>query len=663
MLESFYQLWNGLGSILNQYLVHLWPNFALMLDDAASDPRIIAAWFISALLIIATITILIVTYNGLRGWGRVRRVSQTLARMHPSEMADKRRDLLTRFVGERSKADGISHAWKEFDDSLVVSRDGDRLYNTLDAEHFFNTHSLARGVTDSRLLAAVPSFLIAIGVLGTFVGLTVGLSGLELGGEADVDDLRDGIHSMIAGAAVAFATSVWGVFLSVAVNAYEKFWESGIRRYVANLQDQVDYLFPRLTSEHSLNDIAGSSLESQKALQTLHEKIGEQLQEKLEVAGSQFQQRLVDGIQSVMRESLDKINAEANQQSTATLEKLVEQFMHRMGETGEEQRRLLDAASNNMQGALTQLGEQMSSLVAELSRQQESAGRYSEQQRQQVEAMSQRLQEDNEQRLTALKTQFEGLMSMLGEQAEKQQANADLRDQDRHEQMRLSLEAHSEAQKRSEDTISQLIQYQRSNNEQVDNQIKSLCDELGRATQCIKQSSTALSDGATQLKDMGQHLRDATSGLQGPVRAMTQRIGELSSEISHAEARLREETLHLQKLQETITATTNEFQQSAKLANEGFKALETHQEQFLRGLSNNFGQIIKALRGQVEDLEKQAQQWLDTYSSEVARQTSDRMMEWDKQTRNFADNLHKSIQAIGDVVEEIEDKVSRNAAR
>lgn len=657
------EVFTGLAAIWREYLVHLWPQFALMLDDAATDPRAIAAWFIAFLLAIAAITGAVVTINGVLGTIRIRRLARVLRGLNPEEMAERRRDLLSRLVGKKRKADGTSHVWKEFDDSLVVSRDGDHLYNTLDAEHFFNTHSLARGVTDSRLLAAVPSFLIAIGVLGTFVGLTVGLSGLELGDDADVDALRDGIHAMIAGAAVAFATSVWGVLLSVGVNAYEKFWETWIRRYVARLQDQVDHLFPRLTSEHSLNDIAGSSLESQKALQTLHEKIGEQLQEKLEAAGSHFQQSLVDGIQAVMRESLDKMNAEASQQSTETLEKLVEQFMQRMGETGEEQRKLLDNASHNMQGAVNQLGEQMSSLVSELSQQQEAARERSDEQRQQAEATSQRLQDDNERRLSNLQEQFERLMSELGTRAEEQQERADLRERDRQERMQQGLDAYGQAQKRTETVVSQFVEHQQQHSERVEAQLSSLLEHLESATGSIERSSTSLATGAGHLDDMGQNLQQATSGLQGPVRDMTQRLGEISAELARAESQLREETQHLDGLRQALSTASGEFQESAKLATEGFRALEKHQQEFLTSLSNNFGQVTKTLRDQVEGLEKQAQNWLEAYAEEVSRQTSDRMDEWDKQTRNFADNLHKSVQAIGDVVEEIEGKVSRNAAR
>lgn len=68
------------------------------------------------------------------------------------------------------------HLWKEFDETLVEARIGDEihLHSIYDSNHFFNSSTLARGIAESRMLAAVPGFLTALGVIGTFVGLQLG---------------------------------------------------------------------------------------------------------------------------------------------------------------------------------------------------------------------------------------------------------------------------------------------------------------------------------------------------------------------------------------------------------------------------------------------------------------------------------------------------------
>lgn len=661
MIDHIREILSGLARLFPTHLIHLKPDFSLLLDDP-TNPRTIAVWFILLLCIIAFSTFLFVTYNGVRGIWRIRQLRRIVLGLRSEELASKRRELLSRFTGPEAKQGGIGHVWREFDDSLVVSREGDRLHNTLDAEHFFNTHSLARGVADSRLLAAVPSFLIAIGVLGTFVGLTVGLSGLQLGAAATVDDLRQGIQVMIAGAAVAFATSVWGVLLSVMINAYEKIWETGIKRSVAGLQDRIDNLFPRLTAEHSLNDIAGSSQESQKALQTLHEKIGDQLQEKLEAAGTQFQESLVGGVQAVMREALERMNTEANQQSTETLEKLVQQFMERMGETGEEQRKMLDSAADSMQGAVNQLGDQMSSLVDELSRQQDVVGQRAVEEQQRTEETSRRLQRENEERLLAMQGQFENLTTTFMTQIEQQQEQADRRELERQARLQGGIEALGAARERTETSISQFVEGQRQYSDRLESHLNDLLKHLESASGSIERSSAQLSTGAGSLEEMGGHLKEATGTFHSSTRDMTAQLGKMAKQVESVENQIEAQVQRLQSLQESLANASMEFQGSAKLASEGFKALANHQDAFLQSMRDNFGLITKTLRTQVEELEKQAEQWLRAYAEEVSRQTTDRMAQWDDQTRGFADNVGRSVQAISDVVDEIEGKVLRHAS-
>jgi len=120
---------------------------------------------------------------------------------------------------------GAGHLWKEFDETLVEAKVGEEihLHNIYDADHFFNSSTLARGITESRMLAAVPGFLTALGVIGTFVGLQLGLSELNIGNDVAVQEMKDGLAHVISGAKIAFMTSVWGVTLSVLFN----FLESG----------------------------------------------------------------------------------------------------------------------------------------------------------------------------------------------------------------------------------------------------------------------------------------------------------------------------------------------------------------------------------------------------------------------------------------------------
>ena len=155
-------------------LQHLIPDFAHMFS---ANPNGISAWFwlVTALIFGFSLFFLMLHFRHFRA--RMRALRSLLDGQSKETLAANRRETLHK--AQELKATNVGMLWREFDESLVLSSDQQKLFNTLDAEHFFNARTLASGLTASRLLAAAPSFLVAVGVLGTFVGLTVGLEALR----------------------------------------------------------------------------------------------------------------------------------------------------------------------------------------------------------------------------------------------------------------------------------------------------------------------------------------------------------------------------------------------------------------------------------------------------------------------------------------------------
>ena len=263
--------------------------------------------------------------------------------------------------------------WQDFDESLVMSPDGEHLYNTLDADHFFNSHTLARSVTESRLLAAVPGFLTAIGVIGTFLGLQLGLEALELN-TGDIEQLKNGISTLISSASIAFKTSVWGVGFSLVFNAIEKFVEGRLRNEIASLQTRIDELFPRITAEKSLLEIEGHSKTSKDTLNGLAEQIGERMQVAVQGMADSVTTGMEQSLAKVMEPAIAKLvnasNDLANKQGKSSedaLKKLLEEFSNQLGKAGTEQGAALNQASRGINSSINQWGDTMSRFMAQLN--------------------------------------------------------------------------------------------------------------------------------------------------------------------------------------------------------------------------------------------------------------------------------------------------------
>lgn len=196
---------------------------------------------------------------------------------------------------------GLQQA-SEFNDLLVVVPvPGKPLEGTLkrcgSASEVFNSGTLAHGLIGNRMLLAVPAILTGLGVLGTFVGLQIGIGSLNLSGE-EIENLDKSIAPIISGCSTAFSTSVWGVFCSLVFTIFEKLLEWLAVRKIRLLQCRLDVLIPRYTPEESMIHLQRSSLEREGILKGLAVAIGDEMQKAMNRLGSSITEAVRDSLGS-----------------------------------------------------------------------------------------------------------------------------------------------------------------------------------------------------------------------------------------------------------------------------------------------------------------------------------------------------------------------------
>lgn len=107
---------------------------------------------------------------------------------------------------------------------------------------------------------------VSIGVLGTFIGLSAGLSDLNVG---DTDSLRAGIGSLLDGMKVAFYTSVFGVFLSLVWTFFDRVLGHKLDLEIDWHAERLDYLLSTEDEELFLNRLEKISRKQADHLKTL----------------------------------------------------------------------------------------------------------------------------------------------------------------------------------------------------------------------------------------------------------------------------------------------------------------------------------------------------------------------------------------------------------
>jgi hypothetical protein len=670
-------------------LEHLLPDFSAL---AKSSPQGLATLFWVFMVAVFVVSFIAVNRHFIRFKRRLSALKSLIDGQDKKALAANRREVLQK--AEQLENSDVGKVWREFDESLVISGDQSALYNTLDADHFFNARTLATGLTGSRLLAATPSFLVAIGVLGTFVGLTVGLDSLNLNSRSDISHLRDGIDNLIQGAAVAFMTSVWGVGLSLILNMVEKLGESSALRQIRIVQQEIDFLYPRIPAEQSLVHIADSTRESKEALQELHERIGDRLQESIKGVSDSMEEAFTTALNRIMAPAIESLVSNASQQSTQVLERLVGDFVEGVSGAAKDQGAMLEKAASDVNTAVTGMSSQMGDLFVKLNEQQSQQIESSRQQAGQFDEQVLKVAESTASSQKALDDRFSKLMESLSEQAAKQLEEAEHRNLKasesaihRHAEMEQSFaglteemmgrlksqiaaaderenlrqdrfseqsEKAAEQQQSLLNNIAESVRTTQQQSIELAGQHRELLDQLGRVTESITTSSKHMDNSSNQLGIYGSQVRQATELLGTRMTEVLSGIEFAGEQNTAMTERLSEQSRLLESLQRTIQESIEQYGNAAKLTNEGFGELKSHQQEWLRSIKSEFSGLSENMAHQVSAIEKQAESWLSSYSTQVNQQIEDRMEKWNSSSRAYADSMLRIVENMNSILDELE---------
>ena len=155
------------------------------------------------------------------------RLGATESDDHGAEaVTDRRNDFAQRFEEhdhEFSKDFGL--VWKEFVETLILPAPGsdDPIRNTREVSRDLNDQTIVFPEISAGWHQSVPNLLTGVGILGTFLGLAVGVgvasSGLTSG---DSETITQSLLQLLDGAALAFGTSIAGLSSSLIFLVWER---------------------------------------------------------------------------------------------------------------------------------------------------------------------------------------------------------------------------------------------------------------------------------------------------------------------------------------------------------------------------------------------------------------------------------------------------------
>ncbi len=168
-------------------------------------------------------------------------------------------DLFESITEKNSK---YKELWSRYYTRVTEKNDDERIR----VEPFFGFDVMHYHMGHRPLMDVGAGISVSIGVLGTFIGLSVGLSELSLG---DTDALRTGIGSLLDGMKVAFFTSVFGVFLSLIWIGFDRYISSRLDKEIDIHSERLDYLLSTDDEELFLNRLEKITRSQADHLKTL----------------------------------------------------------------------------------------------------------------------------------------------------------------------------------------------------------------------------------------------------------------------------------------------------------------------------------------------------------------------------------------------------------
>ena len=209
---------------------------------------------------------------------------------------------------ENSKLSAIAEAYKK---CITFDVAGQKKTN-IPASEFFSEVSVGKVLSlNHRMTDAASGTLVGLGLLGTFLGLTLGVMGFD---SSNTENIQKGIQSLLSGMGTAFSTSLAGMTFSLIYTACEKAWKNQLGKAIFDLTEKLD-------EAHYIDDSALMQSSQQKLFVEFQEKMAKYMEVQTATITSALASHLTysneEGKSVVIANVIREILKENEQQSAA----------------------------------------------------------------------------------------------------------------------------------------------------------------------------------------------------------------------------------------------------------------------------------------------------------------------------------------------------------
>lgn len=609
-------------------------------------------------------------------------------------------NILDSFSG--TKLEELGEAYRK---TINVTTSRGTLTN-IPAVNYFNDDNVSRAhKLNLRMLDTASGTLVGLGLLGTFLGLTVGILGFN---SSDSSNIQQSIQNLLGGMGTAFSTSLLGMFCSLVYTAFDKTMRNKLHRdlysFTEKLDEQyyiddntlqemnqaalVDKMIKAVQSElnsklmysndsgenvtigNAIREILTENTEQSKALKSFSTDLAMELNNGFdEVLSRQMQEKIlplmesVDATTKAVVEHIDQMASTVASPASGMMESVVDELKKSMTT-------IIDEFKTNLSGSAT---SQLEALALQLGTASQTMGDFPKN----MENISNTLQVTIDEVKTAIaeisKTSANANSAAMQQMQEQiafatgsiSNAISEVREvmnsitQSSQEQSNQMVSKLTDATEKLGSFLDSTIINLSSS---VQNSMKSITDDVNSkqadllalqedTTTQTKKLLEAFNDGLDRLEKMNEYVTGTMNSFkqaQGEISVSTGNLRTISGDMKLAtELFNKGQNDYTEKLNQLQLTSQRGIDHVAELLKSSGQMTEEYAQKFeiiKQGLSGIFSQLQTGLTEYSRTVQATTQKYLDQYTTNLTQTT---------------DALSSTIQQQNEVVEMLNEILSR----
>lgn len=512
--------------------------------------------------------------------------------------------------------------WKIFEKSLTKTNDA--AYSTTDAADFFSPQNLTHGM-NMTFWQSYGGIFTGLGILGTFAGLTYGLSGVDMT-SGDIETLKNGIAKLLSGVESAFVTSLVGIFCAIIYSIAHHLLMKNFQGNVKSLAEKLDEIFPRRSAEDWLAKSCKITDDQTNSIKEIGEAVTQAIYEGLDEKLSEAVDKL-DPLVEKICEAIENLGAGGTDTVGEIFSDRVGAQMDRFSVALDKFTNSIDEKLKNASEISKLMNEQMLTTLKELS-----------------ETLNQQTKTSNEERNADYKKfsdTMESLISNLTDVSEKVKTQQENSANDFENLVKNLLDKQRTSAENFETTVNSLL-------EDLKNFAQQQKDYLGKTADT---NAMQISEAVKAFRTIVDNHNETAQRTFIQIQKLLSRTEDFLQNMEVASTSLKQAAEPVQ--QSTLQLTRNLEETSAQMKNLSAANQTTRQNLF--DLTTHLSTFVSNFKGIADELERSTKiiyDSLDNYNVKTSAGLKEKLEAFDNSMNQAFSYLNELVEELSGIVED-----------